>query len=251
MLVNLKYIIKKYTYDVIKSTYLCIRFPFLYPRNRFTDKHYNNWKLSKKYTNIYKKWSNYAHKHVHDYINKFGNECVFLDDSEVKSEYVMKLATLKDKFLYYYYRFLESFYGFFHILPTYTELDSMDKGWRKRFGIQFCKELKSAINKSSDKEYKKNFRILQIKEKWGKFVCYVNQYTPEVERVINKYEYISQYVCITCGEDAVKKTMWYISPYCEKCLPKNEGYWLWINPVYGWSKEKYKEHNECVLNKLP
>ena len=24
---------------------LCIRFPFLYPRNRFTGTHYNNWKI--------------------------------------------------------------------------------------------------------------------------------------------------------------------------------------------------------------
>lgn len=29
----------------IKSTILCIRFPFLYPRNRFTGLHYNNYKL--------------------------------------------------------------------------------------------------------------------------------------------------------------------------------------------------------------
>ena len=29
----------------IKSTLLCIKYPFLYPRNRFTGLHYNNWKL--------------------------------------------------------------------------------------------------------------------------------------------------------------------------------------------------------------
>lgn len=31
--------------STIKSTYLCIRYPFLYPRNRFTDRHYTNWNL--------------------------------------------------------------------------------------------------------------------------------------------------------------------------------------------------------------
>ena len=30
---------------IINSIILCIRFPFLYPRNRFTGKHYNNWKI--------------------------------------------------------------------------------------------------------------------------------------------------------------------------------------------------------------
>ena len=37
---------------IIKSTILCIRFPFLYPRNRFTDLHYNNWKIIE----FHKKW---------------------------------------------------------------------------------------------------------------------------------------------------------------------------------------------------
>ena len=32
-------------YYAVKSSILCLRFPFLYPRNRWTDKHYNNWKL--------------------------------------------------------------------------------------------------------------------------------------------------------------------------------------------------------------
>ena len=40
-------------FKILQSIYLCLRFPFLYPRNRFTDKHqvYPNWllKLSNKY----------------------------------------------------------------------------------------------------------------------------------------------------------------------------------------------------------
>lgn len=47
----IKYI--KQIRNIIVSSYLCIKFPFLYPRNRFTDKHtvYCNWisKLSKRY----------------------------------------------------------------------------------------------------------------------------------------------------------------------------------------------------------
>ena len=46
----------KLIYKVIQSSILCIRFPFLYPRNLCTGLHYNNWrikeycsKLSEKY----------------------------------------------------------------------------------------------------------------------------------------------------------------------------------------------------------
>lgn len=31
---------------IINNIYLCLKYPFLYPRNRFTDLHYNNWKLA-------------------------------------------------------------------------------------------------------------------------------------------------------------------------------------------------------------
>ena len=36
----------KLIYKIIKNSILCIRFPFLYPRNRFSDLHYNNWKIN-------------------------------------------------------------------------------------------------------------------------------------------------------------------------------------------------------------
>ena len=35
----------KNIWRVVKSTLLCIRFPFLYPRNRFTGNHYDCWKI--------------------------------------------------------------------------------------------------------------------------------------------------------------------------------------------------------------
>lgn len=242
--------LRKYTYGWIYPSYLCIRFPFLYPKNRFTDKHYNNWKLQTKIMNIYKKWEEWSRTHVQDYINKFGHDCVFMDDSIVKSEYVMKLADTKDKFLYNLYSFIDKCLWIFHFIPTYTELDAIPTGWRKRFGIQFCKELKEAILLNPDKHYMRDFRITQIKEKFGELRCYVNLHSPEVSRVINKYEYISQFVCINCGKDAVKRTLGWISPYCEKCLPENSK-WVWIDPIYGWEDGKLQEENKKIMGELP
>lgn len=51
--------IDKKILNPIRSTYLCIRYPFLYPRNRFTGKHYNNWKLHQYHVDNYKKCVKY------------------------------------------------------------------------------------------------------------------------------------------------------------------------------------------------
>lgn len=241
--------VRMFTYGWIYPTYLCIRFPFLYPRNRFTDRHYTNWSLQKKMSAIEKKWSEWSKEHVQECVDKFGENVIFLDGKYVTCDY-MKLATPKDRFLHKFYNALEGFLGWFHVIPTFTELDAMPTGWKKRFGIQFCKELKEAIKKSPDKDYMKKFRITQIKEKYGDLRVYVNFYSPEVSRVINKYEYISRFVCINCGEDATKETMGWISPYCDKCVPEHER-WLWIDPIYGWSDGKKQEENKKIKEELP
>ena len=249
----IKYNIKKYTVNVVKSTYLCIRFPFLYPKNRFSDNHYTNWKLEGKKSDIYTKWDNWSKgDNVQLYIDKFGEQSVLKikDSKMVKVDYVMKLASKKDRFLYWFYGFCENLLGVFHVLPTYTELDAMPDGWRKRFGMQFCKELKHALSKL-DREARRKFRITQIKEKYGDLRVYTNFSTSEIDRVINKYGYISQYVCIDCGEDAIKKTLGWISPYCEKCVSQQQQMWVWIDPIYGWSNPKYEEYNKHILDKLP
>ena len=59
-LIEARSLMKKYTFvcnvgryvykflHTLDSVYLCLRFPFLYPRNRFTDRYYNNWKIQEK-----------------------------------------------------------------------------------------------------------------------------------------------------------------------------------------------------------
>ena len=36
--------------------YMCLRYPFLYPRNRFTGLHYNNWKLKNIIKDIHERY---------------------------------------------------------------------------------------------------------------------------------------------------------------------------------------------------
>lgn len=54
---RIKTLFKRF-FKAVESTVLCIRYPYLYPRNRFTGLHYNNWKLhdyiSRQYKNAVK-----------------------------------------------------------------------------------------------------------------------------------------------------------------------------------------------------
>lgn len=103
---------------------------------------------------------------------------------------------------------------------TWTELDSMPEGWRKSFGENLCKEIKEALDKIDEVHSHKvssNYRILQIKEKYGRLRWYTNWSTKELDDIIYKYEDISIRTCIDCGEPATKITLNWISPYCEDC----------------------------------
>lgn len=240
----------------LESCYLCIRFPFLYPRNRFTGKHYNNWELLDKAKAINDIWYDYSKTHQEEYYKKFGEKAInlfgekvqiytpeVLKRSHIYSEYVMRIAPVSDRIRYWYYNFANSFLGIFHFIPTYTELDAIPDGWRKRLGMDFCKELKrQTIKDCGRKWFRKHLRITDIKEEDELYVG-LSSGTPGMFRVVNKYGYLSQFICRDCGEDADKVLDGYYDvPYCDKCLP--EGRWKWIDPIYGWSNDEKVKENE-------
>lgn len=105
---------------------------------------------------------------------------------------------------------------------SYTELDAMPDGWRKAFGLQMCEELKQElirINKIDE------FRIVQIKEKFGELRFYTNWTTNEIEAIINKYTKLSRKTCIVCGKPATVITTGWISPFCNDCVKNiNDNY---------------------------
>ncbi len=103
---------------------------------------------------------------------------------------------------------------------SYTELDSMPIGWRKAFGIDICNEIKRALEK--DTRLLSEYRITQIKEKYGTLRWYSNFTTKELSEVIDKYERLSSHTCIVCGKEATKISTGWISPYCDSCASKLE-----------------------------
>lgn len=224
---NLKYNMRR-AKKIVPSIYLCIRFPFLYPRNRFTGLHYNNWK-------------------IHDKLKKLVNEAYNFGGKE--EGYKM---TVKNRWKWIQYKTLKWFHDDFLqvvcCIPTHTELDAMDTGWRKAFGIQMCKEIKQALLDAGGRKALINYRITQIKEKWGSLQWYDCGAPEEVRKIVAKYEYISERTCISCGRPAKGLSRGWIYPYCEDCAGDNEldEYYTEEMPWYGYYIYRLKDEKESI-----
>ncbi len=221
----IRYVWNKFIYKVkycwnpakwIPATILCIRFPFLYPRNVFSDKHYVNWALGER--------RSAAHEKAFRTVGVFGSE-----ENPLRNEKVSNWWAFVEKF----YSFLEAFLGIFHIIPSYTKLDALDSGWRKAFGIYICKDLKKALLADGGRKRLRRYRIDQVKEKFGELCWYDNGGNRETNRIIAKYAYISRHTCITCGKSADYMTKGWIEPYCREHLPE------WVDPDDGEQVNTY------------
>ena len=94
------------------------------------------------------------------------------------------------------------------------------KGWDIAFGQMYMDELGDAIKKSG---LQKSFCILEVKEKYGQARCYTNTGDKEIFSIIDKYETISEHVCMVCGKPDVHMTYagwWY--PCCKECWEKSK-----------------------------
>ena len=224
---NIKYHWHRF-WHTFPSIWLCARFPFLYPRNRFTGLHYNNWK-------------------IHDKLKELVNEAYSFGGKEDGFK-----MTVKNRWKWIQYKLLKLYHDkFLQVIfwwPTYTELDAMDTGWRKAFGIQMCKEIKDALLRTGGRKALMNYRIAQIKEKWGSLVWSDCGASQEVHKVVAKYEYISERTCISCGRPAKGLSRGWICPYCEDCAGDQEldEYYTEEMPWYGHYMFKSKEEKENV-----
>lgn len=271
--------------DVISASILCLRFPFLYPRNRFDGEHHTNLLL-----NLSSKLRKKAQQEIqivvrldktgeryYDKIDFFDYK-VRLDKTNEKLTIKNKLDSLEidlpgiiwksntfeilgvkldfawvsgnpvvvvyvtpmdpeDKTNYgfggrYKSLVISKWYNFWYkvvdwidekvldkifFLPSYTELNAMDAGWRKAFGIQMCKEIKKELKKH---KFLYKYRIVQIKEKWG-YLHWYDGGTPKDSKIydiIRKYEQISAKTCGVCGKSATKISKGWIYPYCDNCI---------------------------------
>lgn len=100
-----------------------------------------------------------------------------------------------------------------------TELDNIPLGWKNAFGEQWASEVQEALNKLPE-NVRETIRIMDLKEKWGYFHQYFSYYTEDLDKVIAKYERLSEHTCITCGAPATKISRGWISPFCDVCAEK-------------------------------
>lgn len=107
--------------------------------------------------------------------------------------------------------------GFF----SYTLLDYLPKGWYKAFGLQMAEEIQKCINKLPKNE-RKQIKITQIKEKYGKLCIYTTYTFSELDKIIFKYERLSEITCNVCGKIATHISIGYILPYCHDCKLQNK-----------------------------
>ena len=270
--------------NVFNASILCLRFPFLYPRNRFDGEHHcgllSNWtyklRLKARQSFIITGKVNKSDDYFSHNANFFDYH-VKLDEAtkqifirtrttEIRFDYSKlvwgdnKFEILGIKVIFTIARLPmiqvqvkpidendDGNYGFAHyreeivinrwyefwykvidwfdtkvldkilFLPSYTELDTMEPGWRKAFGIQMCKEIKQELKKH---RFLHKYRIFQIKEKWGYLHWYDSGHPKDskIYDIVRKYEQISAKTCGVCGKPATKISKGWIYPYCDDCI---------------------------------
>lgn len=315
---------------IYNNTILCIKYPFLYPRNRFTDNHYQNLTIQKKINDLNKKYMLHFHIVIKNEDNfkfkelslnksskwkisqnfkyddyflclvRYGDvgKIIVSHNGIIIKEYKLSLTDKLKEFnltaddvcgLYFmnweaknfmgerifipqivfvikkenatqdhYFKTTslnlplkndapfkikllkqaERFLSVFHFLPSYTELDAMENGWRSKFGENMCKEIRNSLLKTYIKNGKPtsfwgkikcyykgvkhlySYRIVQIKEKFGSLRWYANGDTRDTLNIIQKYENISENTCIVCGKDATYRSTGWVCPYCDEHKPK-------------------------------
>lgn len=137
---------------------------------------------------------------------------------------------------------------------SFTKLDEMPDGWRKAFGEMMCKEIYDALVKCNGLN---DYRIEQIKEKFGMLRWYSYPSYEEVERIVDKYSVLSENICIICGKPDVPLTNnGWLSPFCKKCFttpsdwqkkehPEEVERWIEFR-TEDWEEYNYEENNKML-----
>lgn len=100
----------------------------------------------------------------------------------------------------------------------FTWLDDLPEGWKIAFGLNMIEELNEILKKAN---YENQYKIIQIKEKWGFLHWYdngvPNNIYKEYNEWLSKYEELSKKTCIFCGNPGNIIDNGWILPLCKKC----------------------------------
>lgn len=94
----------------------------------------------------------------------------------------------------------------------------LPSGWDIAFGKLMWDEIKAELDRCGITDW----RIFDLKEKFGEMRCYHSgAYGSKVDDIIDKYTTLSRNICIGCGKPDVPMLMrgWF-DPMCERCYRK-------------------------------
>ena len=104
----------------------------------------------------------------------------------------------------------------------FIELDEIPDGWWD-IGVRMFREIKQYLLEHGGQKALDEFRIDQLKEKFGSIRCYFHPDDDGVQDIINKYEQESADTCCECGKPATRISKGWICPYCDNCGRSSDG----------------------------
>ena len=97
---------------------------------------------------------------------------------------------------------------------SYNEMYAMPHGWAVAFGYEMLCELREELLTHG---FLYDYRITDIKEKYGTLRWYDAGITEKGFEIVRKYCSMSAHVCQECGKSATHMTRGWISYFCKKC----------------------------------
>lgn len=97
-------------------------------------------------------------------------------------------------------------------------VDDLPRGWERLF-LQMCEDIRNQLIKEKSLH---SFRFFDIKEKYNRMECYPHGCSEKIHHILDKYAYMSQYVCSACGQPAQWETNGYVLSFCDKCYKENK-----------------------------
>lgn len=123
--------------------------------------------------------------------------------------------------------------------------DGLPRGWRKLF-LQCCEDIGEVLKKTDQLN---TFRFNQVKEKYNTMRMYHQGTSQEAQDILNKYEYLSTFICQDCGKPAQYETGGWITSYCADCCPDKK--WvsaLEFKPTFTICRHTQDEVDEQIVD---
>lgn len=185
---------------------ICMKYPFFWPRNVWTGKKCSGFfsftELDHLPKGWYKAFGLQMAKEIQECLNKFHKLYLIENRNKIKKNFI---------------------YLFDNILMIFKNLFILNFDKVEFLCIDTLKLINVLYHLIFKKHSKNLIRITQLKEKYGRLCIYTTYTFSELDKIISKYERLSEITCSICGKIATHISIGYILPYCHDCKLQNKG----------------------------